>query len=77
MSTLAAIDALARARPFAGDGPVVLAAWYERKAVVLHHIATEDARSMSERDNYESMASTARARADRLLAEAVKGGAPR
>lgn len=40
-STLVEIGELMRARPGLHTPPEQVAAWYERKAVVLHHIADE------------------------------------
>lgn len=66
-STLVEINALASSRPTA-DAPVAtVAAWYERKALVLHQIAAASA-SPSEHDTYESLATQAHHHAARLLA---------
>ena len=41
VSTLVELGELIRSRPALDAPPAVVAAWYEQKAVVLHHIATE------------------------------------
>jgi hypothetical protein len=64
MSTLLEIGELVRARPAVDEAPEVLAAWYERKAVVLRHIAAETA-APSERDTYVAWAHRAQLHASR------------
>ncbi|HEX6353219.1 hypothetical protein [Actinophytocola sp.] len=76
MSTLVAINALAAARPTSDAPAVVVAAWYERKAVVLHQIA-DTSPSLSEHDTYESLAEQAHQHAVRLLGSLRQGGAVR
>jgi len=41
VSTLLEMGELVRTRPGVDAPPAVVAAWYEQKAVVLHHIAAE------------------------------------
>ena len=65
MSTLVAINDLASARPSAGAPAAAVAAWYERKALVLHQVARE---SVSDRDGWEALAAAAHDHAVRLLA---------
>jgi hypothetical protein len=74
MSTLVEITALASTRPAAGAPARLVADWYQRKAVVLHHIAAESP-SASERDSYETLATRATQRAVQLLTGAWDGGA--
>lgn len=66
MSTLVAITDLAAARPAADAPSVIVAAWYERKAVVLREIA-DTSGSVSERDTFEVLADRAHRHAVRLL----------
>jgi hypothetical protein len=49
VSTLVEIGDLLRTRPGLDAPRSVVAAWYERKAVVLHHIADQDGDSEAER----------------------------
>lgn len=71
-STLVDINALAAARP-AADAPArLVAAWYERKAVMLNRIADESA--PSERDTYQVWAEQAHAHAVRLVTGGGCGG---
>jgi len=72
MSTLEAINALATTRPAADASATAVAAWYERKAVVLHQIADTSA-TRSEHDTYESLADQAHAHAVRLVASRQGG----
>jgi hypothetical protein len=44
-NVLAELGALHLARPAAGAAPRVVGAWYERKAVVLEHLAAEGSRT--------------------------------
>lgn len=67
MSTVAAINALAVARPTAGASDQTVAQWYERKAEVLGQIA-DASDSRSERDTFRSFANQAHQHALRLLA---------
>lgn len=65
MSTLVAINDLASARPGAGASAAAVAAWYERKALVLHQLAQE---SVSDQDVWHALAVAAHDHAVRLLA---------
>jgi hypothetical protein len=65
--TLVSINALASARPTADAASPDVAAWYERKALVLHQIA-DTSYSQSEHDTFESLAEKAHQHAVRLLA---------
>jgi hypothetical protein len=75
MSTLVAITALATARPTVDAPATAVAAWYERKAAVLHQIA-DTSRSLSDHNMYELLAEQAHQHAVRLLAN-VTGGVSR
>ena len=70
LSTLAGINDLAWARPALDASAAVVAAWYERKAVVLARIAAE---SGSDRGAWETRAQAAHAHAARLLS-GLSGG---
>ena len=65
MSTLVAINDLAFARPAVDAPAAAVAAWYERKALVLHEVASE---SVSDQDVWKALASAAHDHAVRLLA---------
>lgn len=64
LSTLVAINALASTRPSTGAPARLVADWYERKATMLHQVATE---SVSDQDTWEALAVQAHAHAVRLL----------
>jgi hypothetical protein len=66
MSTLVAINALSVTRPAVQAPATIVAAWYERKAMVLHQIAGTCG-SPAEHDTYESLAVQAHQHAVRLL----------
>lgn len=73
VSTLLEIGDLARTRPGLDAAPDVVAAWYEQKAVVLHHIATETGDTDAEQCSH-----LAHAHAVALLARnTLVGGLPR
>jgi hypothetical protein len=72
VSTLLEIGDLVRTRPGLDAPADVVAAWYEQKAVVLHHIATETGDPAAEQHSR-----TAHAHAAKLLADNVLlGGLP-
>lgn len=66
MATLVEITELAAARPGVGAPARLVADWYERKSVLLHHIA-DTSGSVSERDTYETLSAQAHQHAARLL----------
>lgn len=66
MSALVEITMLASSRPAADAPAPTVAAWYERKAVVLREIAATSG-SVSERDTFKSFADQAHQHAVRLL----------
>jgi hypothetical protein len=65
------IGELARTRPAADATVSEIAAWYERKAIVLRHVASD---TPSERDTYTRLAATAYTHARELLAALPGGG---
>jgi hypothetical protein len=67
MSILETINTLATSRPTADAPATAVAAWYERKAVMLHQVAKTSA-TVSEHDTYETLASRAHQHAIRLVA---------
>jgi hypothetical protein len=64
-ATLVEIGELARTRPTADATVSEVAAWYERKAIVLRHVAVASD-APSERDTYTRLADTAHAHACEL-----------
>lgn len=70
-ATLIEIGALVRTRPTLHADVSEVAAWYERKAAVLGHIADT---SPSDRDTCRELAGRAREHATRLLAPLPGGG---
>jgi hypothetical protein len=73
VSTLLEIGALSRTRPGLDAPRDVVAAWYEQKAVVLHHIATETSDPDAEECSHRAHAHAAALLADNVLI----GGMPR
>lgn len=73
MATLVEITALAVSRPGVGAPARLVADWYERKSVLLHHIA-DTSTTVSERDSYETLAVQAHQHAVQLLTTLQGGG---